>query len=142
MGYNQIKSYVGWIIIIGHLLLAVIAFVRLRAYLTVDEIVGVLGVMAPITLAYVASVVRHWMGTPFDRSPGKRVNKNFAGVVLLFPTVLIAGVGAFFFLYGGDVFANAAQLQRWVTGVEAVLGGLVGFIVADLFPTQKSEAGE
>jgi hypothetical protein len=140
MGYNQIKSWVGWIIIIGHLLLAVIAFARLRAYLTVDEIVGVLGVMSPITLAYMMAVVRHWMGTPFDRSLGKRVNKNFAGVVVLLPTVLIVAIGAFFFLYGGDVIANPSQLQRWVTGVEALLGSVVGFIVADLFPTKQTEA--
>jgi hypothetical protein len=141
MGYNQVKSLVGWIIILGHFALAGVAFATLRRYLSIGEIVDVLLVMSPITLAYVVSVIRHFLAAPFEKSRGRKVNGNFVGVAVFIPLALIVLIGAFFFLYGHDVVANVSQLQRWVAGVEAVLGATVGMVVAELFPTANSPEG-
>lgn len=139
MGYNQVKSWVGWIIIIGHFALGILAFFTLRRYMSIDEVVDVLLVMSPITLAYVFSVVRHFLGSPFDKSRGRRVNANFIGIALLVPLTLIFFIGAFFMFYGGEFVSSVSQLQRWVAGVEAMLGATVGMVVAELFPTAATK---
>jgi hypothetical protein len=135
MGYNHVKTVTGWIIILGHLGLAVTAVIVLGPYLNGSQLVDVLLVLSPITLAYFTAVVTGFIRGKFDKGPGRAVNYNFAGVAILIPIVLTLFVAYVLLSYPNGIASDVSTLQRWIAGVEAVLGTTVGLVVNDLFPT-------
>lgn len=140
MGYNYVKSATGWIIILGHLGLAALAMVVLKQYLEGSQIVDVLLVLSPITLAYFTAVVTGFLRGRYETGPGPKVNFNFAGVAILIPVALIVFLVFVILNYPGGIAADVSQLQRWIAGAEAILGTTVGLIVNDLFPARQDPA--
>lgn len=141
MSYNNIKTIAGWIIIIGHLGLAVLALIVLNPYLEGAQIVDVLLVLSPITLAYFTSVVTNFVANPAVQGPGEPVNRNFAAVVILLPSFLVLFLAYLILRYPSDMAGDVSTLQRWIAGIEALLGTTVGLVVTELFPRQARAGG-
>jgi len=136
---NQVKSLCGWIIIIGHLFSAGLVMAYLDRYMNVTQRIQVLLTLLPLTAAYFMSVVRNFVASQFDRSPGRRVNWNFAVLSLVSPLALIVFIDYLILTYPSNIVGNVQELQSWTAGVELVIGTALGLVVADLFPTTTEE---
>ena len=139
MGYNQVKVIVGWIIIIGHVGLAVLAGILLTPVLEKGQIFDVLLVLSPITLAYFTSVISNVIRTPYQRSKGRLVSRNFLAVAVFVPSALVVFVGVLIATYP-NIAGDVSGLQRGIAAVEALLGTAVGMLVSELFPAREDTA--
>lgn len=137
MGKNQLKSVVGWLVIIGHLLVFLFIVIGKDSEWNLDRKINAILTLAPVFTAYVVSVVQSFIGEQctFDRGPV--VNINFIAVSILFPVTLFAIIGYTLYSFPSQEFDRPEQLQRWLSAIEVGFGGTVGLIVEDLFPRSQ-----
>ena len=134
MKLNQVKSIVGWIIVLGHLSLGAVVFLAKDDVFTPDQKTSVLLVLAPVFSIYFVSVVRGFIASGADVSDGPYVNWNFVGITILLPAVQLIAVMYLILKYPSGIAADTDTLQRWLSGLEVFLGGSVGLVVENLFP--------
>jgi hypothetical protein len=134
---NQIKSIVGWIIVLGHFLVGFVVLIGKDAVLDADQKISVLLVLAPVFSIYFVSVVRGFIASAEDMTSGPIVNLNFAAIALLLPLAQFFAVLYLTISYPSSIVPNIDDLQKWLSALEVFLGGTVGLVVDNLFPKTK-----
>ncbi len=134
MGRNVVKSIVGWIIIIGHLSVAIMILIFKDNVFSGDQKLSILLIISPVFSIYFVAVVRSFLSTAYETGPGRKVNANFATICILLPLVQISFVHYIILTYPDVIAGDVDSLQRWLAGLEIFLGGSLGLIADDLFP--------
>src|SRR5262249_19083964 len=129
-----IRSIVGWIIIIGHLMTVGLAVILLTGKLDEAQLRSILLTLGPVATAYFAAVVTSFLCRRAEFESGPRVNLNFAAIAVILPTLFVAATMSLVATYPSTLAGNIESLQQWIAGIEIALGGTVGFLIAQLFP--------
>lgn len=138
MGKNRLKTIVGWLIVIGHLIVFSYIIIGKDASWNLDRKITAILTLAPVFAAYFVSVVQSFISDQSNFDPGQNINANFIGVSILLPLVLFAVVGYTLYSFPSQEFDKPEQLQRWLSAIEIGFGGTVGLIIEDLFPRKST----
>lgn len=134
MGRNNVKAIVGWIIILGHMLIIAYIFVGRPEYLDMSTRTATALTVAPVTAVYFTNVVKSFLGSATQTDPGDRVNWSYTAISVLIPTSLMVSIVYIISIYPREQFTTPQQLQATLSGLEVCLGGTVGLVVDSLFP--------
>ena len=142
MRENTVRTLVGWIVIVGHLALVGIVIFWTSTALKPGERITILLTFGPVATAYFAAVVKSFMSTRLSFAKGRRVNMNYALVAVLIPGLFMACLAWMLISFPDGLITDAQVLQQWIAGLETALGGTVGFIIAEIFPAERSQPAE
>jgi hypothetical protein len=142
MRENTVRTLVGWIVIVGHLALVGIVIFWTSTALKPGERITILLTFGPVATAYFAAVVKSFMSTRLSFAKGRRVNMNYALVAVLIPGLFMACLAWMLISFPDGLITDAQVLQQWIAGLETALGGTVGFIIAEIFPAERSQQAE
>lgn len=138
VGRNHVKTVVGWMIVIGHASILLYIFLGKSDVWDVERQISAALTVAPVSAVYFASVVKSFILGGAETGPGESVNINFALVSFLVPFGLLVGVFYIVHAFPNQEFSKPERLQQALAGLEVCLGGVVGFVIDNLFPRGPS----
>jgi hypothetical protein len=139
IGRNYVKTWVGWVIVTGHLGIIVYIFLGKGDVWDIERKMSAALTIAPVTAAYFAAVVKSFVEHSGDRGPGDKVNLNYAAISFLVSGCLLLGVFYVVYSFPYEGFDKPERLQQALAGLEILLGGVVGFVVDSLFPRRTAK---
>lgn len=131
---NQVKSVVGWAILVGHATILAYVFLGKSDVWTFNQQWTVALTVAPVTAVYFSAVVKNFIQQGSAKELGGEVNLNYAGVSIVIPVSLFCLVLYVIQAYPSQQLDDVDTLQKVVAGAETMLGGVVGYVVDNLFP--------
>ena len=134
IGRNYVKTTVGWTIIAGHLGIILYIFAGKTDTWDINRQISAALTVAPVFTAYFVAVVKSFVDSGSDHGPGRMVNWNYAIISFLLPVCLMAGVVYVVYVFPTEQFSKPESLQQVLAGLEVLLGGVVGYVVDNLFP--------
>lgn len=134
IGRNYVKTTVGWTIIVGHLGILLYIFFGKTATWDIGRQMSAALTVAPVFTAYFVAVVKSFVDSGTDHGPGVMVNWNYAIVSFVIPAFLMVGVLYVVYVFPTEQFSKPESLQQVLAGLEVLLGGVVGYVVDNLFP--------
>jgi hypothetical protein len=136
---NLVKTIVGWTIVLGHIGILVYVFLGKSDTWDVDRKMSAALTVAPVFTAYFVAVVKNFIAKGEESGPGPMVNYNYAAISFFVPACLLAGVAYVVYAFPSEQFSEPERLQQVLAGLEVCLGGVVGFVVDNLFPRPEKE---
>lgn len=137
MGKRTVQTLVGWLIVFGHFALAAYIIIGKDDTWTREIKESAILTISPVTVTYVASVVKAWIEGQRQVGGGEFVNYNYAVVSFLIPCVLFLVLGYTIYEFPAEEFSKPEQLQQWLAASEVIFGGTVGFVISDLFKVSQ-----
>lgn len=134
IGKNKVKALVGWTIVFGHVGILIYIFVGKSDTWDIERKMSAALIVAPVFTAYFVAVVKNFIAKGEEFGPGPKVNFNYAAISILVPMMLLAGVAYVIYVFPSEQFSEQGRLQQALAGLEVCLGGVVGFVVDNLFP--------
>jgi len=138
IGKNQVKTIVGWTIVIGHLGILIYIFLGKSGTWDIDRKMSAALTIAPVFTAYFVAVVKNFIARGEEFGPGPMVNFNYAAISFIVPICLLAGVIYVIYTFPSEQFSEPERLQQVLAGLEVCLGGVVGLVVDNLFPSPQA----
>ena len=90
-------------------------------------------ILVPVTAGYFLAVVRSAIANQSTTEPVRRVNGNYAFVVLFVTVIFCAALLYMVFQYPAVVGPTTVELRRWLVILEIGFGSGFGLIAEDLF---------
>jgi len=134
MSKNLVKTIVGWTIVLGHIGIIVYIFLGKSGTWDVERKMSAALTVAPVFTAYFVSVVKNFIAKGEELGPGPVVNYNYAAISFFLPACLLGGLVYVVYSFPSEQFSEPERLQQILAGFEVCLGGVVGYVVDNLFP--------
>jgi hypothetical protein len=136
MTTNSVRTYLGLFIVVSHfLILVVVVTSPLYAHFQVRQAISLATVIAPLTAGFTTAIIRYFVRhRVWEKDSSEQVIGAFIFISFFLPTILFLATLFFFLGFALNFVDIDFETSRWViTGLEALFGIYVGFVLEGLF---------